>query len=183
MAAFSARMQVHWDQGLWALLLSHPQLWTMPDPSQTSSIVQQVNRSHTREGRNTRRVRLHGPSPTPEDLGNGQSLLGSHSSDGSGDSDFLSAERTGSPRAQCSCKDGQRLCHHWGSDLKGEIEESQHEESACGALGVLEGAQNHSLLGILWWKWWHGAQWRSQKNLYCLYIKAITRWCLYEGEL
>lgn len=33
-------------------------------------------------------------------------LLGSHSSDGSGDSDFLSAKRIGSPRAQCSCTDG-----------------------------------------------------------------------------
>lgn len=33
------------------------------------------------------------------------SLLGSHSLDGSGDSDFLSAKRTGSPRAQCSCTD------------------------------------------------------------------------------
>lgn len=33
-------------------------------------------------------------------------LLGSHSSDGSGDSDFLSAKRRGPPRAQCSCTNG-----------------------------------------------------------------------------
>lgn len=51
-------------------------------------------------------ARLKTLPPPPKDLGNGHSLLGNHSSDGSGDSDFLSAKRTGSPRARCSCTDG-----------------------------------------------------------------------------
>lgn len=51
-------------------------------------------------------ARLKTFPPTPKSLGNGHSLLGSHSSSDSGDSDFLSAKRIGSPRAQCSCTDG-----------------------------------------------------------------------------
>lgn len=53
------------------------------------------------------RLKTRPPTPSPtKTLEMDILLLGSHSSDGSGDSDFLFAKRIDSPRAQCSCTDG-----------------------------------------------------------------------------